>query len=57
MSDSKYGNFTEEELEELEDKLREKDFEEREEEMLVEGRSVFEIDRMKREKKAEETSE
>lgn len=57
MSDSKYGNYTEEELEELEDKLREEDFEEREEEMLVDGKSVFEIDRIKREKKPEESSE
>lgn len=57
MSDSAYGNYTEEELEELEDKLREEDYEQREDEMLVDGRSVFEIDRLKREKKPEEDSE
>lgn len=57
MSDNAYGNYTEEELEELEDKLREEDYEQHEEEMLVDGRSVFEIDRLKREKKPEEDSE
>lgn len=50
MSDN-IGGYSEEELDELEDELLEEDFEEREEKMVVEGRSVFEIDRLKKSSK------
>lgn len=41
-------NYTDEELEELEEKLLLEDEKEREEDMPVSGKSVFEIERAKR---------
>ncbi len=40
-------NYSDEELEELEERLLEEEEERRKEEMLVNGRSVFEIDRLR----------
>lgn len=48
--DNTNSNYTEEELDELEDKLLEEDFEKHQEDMAVDGRSVFEIERLKRER-------
>jgi len=50
MADDIIGDYSEEELEELEDKLLEEDFERRQEEMPVSGRSVFEIEKLKNRK-------
>ncbi len=47
------SNYTDEELEELEDELLEEDFHDREEKMPVDGRSVFEIERLKHSKEKE----
>lgn len=52
-----YGDYTEDDLEKIEEELLEEDFKEREEKMAVDGRSVFEIDRLKRDKKAEDKEE
>lgn len=46
-----YNKIDEEELERIEDELLEKEAEREEEKMKVDGRSVFEIDRIKREGK------
>ena len=50
MNGNMYGDYSEEELEELEEELLEEDFKEREEKMSVDGRSVFDIHRLKKEK-------
>lgn len=47
-------NYSDEDLEELEDKLLEEDFEKHKEDMPVDGRSVFEIDRLKKDKKMDD---
>lgn len=44
-------NLSDEDLQELEDKLLEEEFEDRKDEMAVSGRSVFEIQKLKREGK------
>lgn len=50
-------NYSDDELEELEERLLEEEQERRKDEMLVSGRSVFEIDRLKREKERNESEE
>ncbi len=50
-------NYSDDELEELEERLLEEEQERRKDEMLVSGRSVFEIDRLKRHKKSEKSEE
>lgn len=50
MGDDVTKDYSEDELEELEDKLLEKDFEQHKEKMPVDGRSVFEIERLKNQK-------
>ena len=52
MNSSLKSDFLEDELEELEDKLLEEDFLEHKPKMQVDGRSVFEIDRIQREKRS-----
>lgn len=47
-------NYSDDDLEELEEKLLEEEQERRKEEMLVSGRSVFEIDKLKRRKELDE---
>lgn len=48
------SNYSEEDLDELEDKLLEEDFEKHREDMVVDGRSVFEIERLKSKRKKED---
>ena len=48
-----YNKIDEEELERIEDELLEEEAERQEEKMKVEGRSVFELERIKREKTKE----
>ncbi len=47
-------NYSDDDLEELEEKLLEEEQERRKEEMLVSGRSVFEIDILKHRKDLDE---
>lgn len=47
-------NLTEDDLDEIEDKLLEQEYEDKKEEMAVSGRSVFEIQRLKQEEKKSE---
>ncbi|OQB06217.1 MAG: hypothetical protein BWY19_00371 [bacterium ADurb.Bin212] len=42
--------FTEEDLDQIEEKLLKEDEEKRKEEMMVSGKGVFDLDRLKREK-------
>ena len=46
----------EEELEDLQDRLLEEDFKDREKQMPVEGKSVFELQRLKHKKKDNSTT-
>jgi len=51
MADVSVTNLDEDDLDALEDKLLEEEFEDRKEEMAVSGRSVFEIQRLKQEER------
>jgi len=51
MTDVNATNLTEDDLDEIEDKLLEEEYEDKKEEMAVSGRSVFEIQRLKQEEK------
>lgn len=57
MTDVNTTNLNEDDLDAIEDKLLEEEFEDRKEEMAVSGRSVFEIQRLKQEEKKEQKLE
>lgn len=57
MTDVNTTNLNEDDLDAIEDKLLEEEFEDRKEEMAVSGRSVFEIQRLKQEEKKEQKQE